>query len=115
MSKVVWKFPLKSMSRDGDRAFCEIEMPGGAEVLLVGAQTGEPCLWALVDLDAQHHPRPKQTRRFAVLGTGHEGPGDVDRKRYIGTFFSPTDTIGTVMGLPPVLVFHVFDLGWRYP
>ena len=113
MSKVIWKFPLHP-SKD-DRGLCEIEMPGGAEVLTVSGQTGEPCLWALVELDAEGDPLPKRKRVFCVVGTGYEGPNDLTAENYVGTFFTtfftPTELVGMALGLPPVLVYHVFDLG----
>lgn len=116
MSKVVWKFPLKPSAED--RGLCEIEMPKDAEVLTVSAATGEPCLWALVSLDAKGDPLPKMKRTFRILGTGHKGPDALcafpatGQRSYLGTFFIPTDHVGQMLGLPPTMVYHVFDLGW---
>ncbi len=108
MTKTIWKFPL-TPSTD-DRGLCEIEMPSGAEVLTVSNQTGEPCLWALVQLDVDGDPLPKQKHVFRVVGTGWKAPDGLTAERYIGTFFTSADRIGMALGLPPVLVYHVFGL-----
>lgn len=103
--KTVWKSALNpSAAKGAERTVYEIEMPIGAQALTVSADTGEPCLWALVDPQ-----RTKQTRRFLVLGTGHGGPEGLDVKRYVGTFFVSGGVEGAMMGLPAVLVFHVFE------
>jgi len=100
--KTIWKFPLQP-SAQGD-AVCSIAMPEGAALLTVSAETGEPCLWALVD-----PARPKVMRNLDILGTGHIATNDLNAKRYIGTFFAPATALDKLTGLPSVLVFHVFD------
>ncbi len=72
----------------------QLRVPSDFQVLSVQEQRGELCIWALVDND-----RVKDIRVFHVYGTGDK--------------FEASDMIhiGTVqMG---VLVWHVFDLGWR--
>lgn len=76
--KTIWKFEL---------AFEQItvlEMPKGAEVLTVQVdlKTNRPCLWVLVNPEAE-----KESRYIELFGTGHQintGVG-VERK-YIGTY-----------------------------
>jgi len=94
--KTVWKFPLKPGKN-------EFMLPKHSSALTVSAMTGEPCLWALVDPSQEKVPYT-----FLVLGTGHEGPDDLYQEEYIGTFFVRAEHIGMMMGLPPVLVYHVF-------
>lgn len=44
-------------------------MPVGSEILHVACQGGQPCLWALVEVNA------KTTKRvFRLFGTGHPIP-----------------------------------------
>jgi hypothetical protein len=57
-----------------------LDMPQGAEVLCVQLQHGVPQIWALVEDDA-----PRQTRSFAVRGTGHDC-GGLSAGQYIGTY-----------------------------
>jgi hypothetical protein len=88
--KTVHKFPLDTMGRQ------QVELPRGAEILTVQAQHNVPTIWAIVDPEA-----PKQTRTFAIYGTGHrmaELEMGAERK-YIGTF----------QQLDGALVFHLFE------
>jgi len=88
--KTIWKFVLPVDD------VVEFDMPARSFPLKVSAETGEACLWAVVDTEAT-----KENRRFYVVGTGHPMPGGT--LSYVGTFFVPTTGI--------VLVFHVFDGG----
>lgn len=81
----VYKYPLAV------DAIVTLDMPTGAEVLIVAVQHGAAMLWARVDTD-----QPHETRRFRVAGTGHPRADG----RYIGTLIMHGDH----------LVFHVFDL-----
>lgn len=71
MSRSVWKFPIEVTDE------FTIEMPKGARVLHVdvqrvsetNAQYEQPCLWALIDPDAE-----REQRTFYVHGTGHTFP-----------------------------------------
>lgn len=85
MGKRVFKYPLLLM----DVNF--MQLPVGAEALTVQTQGDIPWLWALID-DEQ----PNETRKFAIVGTGHPAPED---GRYISTFQLHGGQ----------LVFHVFE------
>lgn len=84
MATTIWKFPLFT---DG-RAVVDVEMPVGAEIVRFGIQfvgpildkprQGHPTVWALCDEEAA-----KETRRFAVVGTGHPLP---DGAAYIDSY-----------------------------
>jgi len=74
----IWKFELKFEDK------VEIEIPEGAEILTIqiDKKDNKPCLWALVDSNAE-----TVTRVFELFGTGSELQYDmgVDRK-YLGTY-----------------------------
>lgn len=72
----IWKFPLAVVSVNS------LDMPKGAEILTVQTQGDIPCLWAMVDPDAE------QERRYVeILGTGQPiFKADGCERRYIGTF-----------------------------
>ena len=59
MIERIYKYEI-SLGKNG-----KIEMPIGAEILHVGYQGSEPCLWARVAPDSQ-----KESRQFTVYGTG---------------------------------------------
>ena len=71
-----------------------IEMPVGAKILTVQNQYGIPCIWAMVDTNAE-----KERVHIKVYGTGHTIQ-DSDRLEYIGTF--------QMCG--GALVFHAFKV-----
>ena len=83
----IWKFPLQVVDQQ------LVNMPVGTELLHVGVQGDQACLWALVDSDA-----PRTMRGFAIHGTGHAVPPG---GAYVGTFPLHGGN----------LIFHVFDLG----
>jgi len=85
--QAIWKFELPNDER------VMITMPGGAEVLHVGAQGDSICLWARVDLDVE-----LEQRRFHVISTGHEHED------------LPEVYLGTVLLFNGRLVLHVFEL-----
>ena len=89
MKKSIWKFQLNP----NDKVF--VEMPKNAEILSVQTQKETPCIWALVDPNAD-----KEERCFEVFETGHPVHYDmgVDRK-FIGTFQLYDGD----------LVFHLFE------
>lgn len=87
MAKTIWKFPIVVADS------VQISMPQGARVLSVQEQNRTPCIWALVDPEA-----PKQTRRFRILGTGHDFP-EADAYEYHDTFQMHGGA----------LVFHLFE------
>lgn len=84
--KAIWKFVFILDTTD-------ISMPRGAKFLHVSLQAGEPCLWAIVDPQAD-----KVRRLIRVRGTGYEIP-DGDSELHIGTFQQGP------------YVWHVFDRG----
>ncbi len=57
-----------------------VSMPKGAKLLTVQAQQDIPCVWALVDPNAE-----KEDRKIYMWGTGHDASGVKDMC-YIGTF-----------------------------
>lgn len=84
--KMIWKFRLKMVDRQG------VMMPGGAKILCIQVQHGEPQLWALVDPEAVG-----EVRTFAIYGTGHviDGAGE-----YLDTYQLHGGG----------LIFHVFEV-----
>lgn len=82
----VWKYVIQPES--------EIEMPVDSQVLSVGTQGDDICIWAKVDPLA-----PKTHRNFVVFGTGHQIP-DYLKLSFIGTAFLHCGQ----------LVFHVFEV-----
>jgi len=89
MIKTIWKFEMEVTDIQ------EIALPIGAEILSVQAQREQPCLWVLVDPEAE-----KELRTFETFGTGHHVFYDmgVERKH-----------IGTYQLKDGALVFHVFE------
>lgn len=87
--KVIWKYELVATD------YQELKMPKGACVLTVQTQNDTPCLWALVDPQAE-----KESRIFETFGTGHPVCCAADMQRnYIGTYQKHGGA----------LVFHVFE------
>ncbi len=72
----VYKYPFQV---DDD---VRIDMPIGAEILLIETQNGVPTIWAQVNPKATY-----VTRRFRVVGTGH--PFESDRVKHVGSFQQP--------------------------
>jgi len=64
----IYKYPVSS----------DLDLPFGAKVIDFSFQEGLPYLWAIVDSATDQI----QTRRFQVIGTGHEIPSGMT---YIGT------------------------------
>lgn len=86
--KKIFKYILPA----GDEV--RILMPAFAEVLSVGAQGENICVWALVDPDM-----PPLHRTFRIAGTGHPIE-DSEKWKFVGT----------VQLYGGSLVFHVFEL-----
>lgn len=84
-TRVVWKFPL--LLAPGPQ---EIDMPKGAEIVLVHMQAELCFLWAVVNPAADPEPRG-----FIIHGTGHQMDHDGQH-------------VGSVMD--GVFVWHVFEL-----
>jgi len=70
----IWKFELKVVDEQ------KIEIPLPAKILSVQANCGKPCIWAVVDPDANW-----TTRTIYIHRTGQhlEDPND---KIFLGTF-----------------------------
>lgn len=83
----IWKTALKVADVQ------DIEVPAGAEMLCARDQYEEVVVWYRCDPD-----QPKESRRIAIVGTGHNAP-TAEQGRYIGTAFL----------LGGQLVFHVFE------
>ena len=86
MSRKIWKFQLAFTTPQ------QIKMPAGAEILHVGVQHGNICLWAAVDATA-----PVTGRRFALVGTDHETPEGA------------ANYLGTVQLTGGALILHVYE------
>ena len=74
MRKTIWKFTFDISDS------ISVPMPKGADILSVEVQGGVPCIWALVDPDAE-----KEARKFLLYGTGHPIDG-MSADRYVATF-----------------------------
>ena len=89
MNKTIWKFQLETIDNQ------TLKMPVGAEILTVQTQFEKPCLWALVDPNAE-----KEDRFIEIFVTGHAVSYDVSvEMKYIGTYQLHGGS----------LVFHVFE------
>jgi len=86
MGFAIWKFTLGVTDEQ------TVHLPYGAAVLHVAVQRGVPCLWAIVDPEAEKEPRV-----FLTFGTGHPVPD------------SPGNYLGSYMLDGGGLVFHVFE------
>lgn len=56
-------------------------MPMGSEILAVQVQGDIPCIWAIVDPEAE-----LEVRRFQLYGTGHTMDIAVTQDQHVGTF-----------------------------
>ena len=83
---VIWKAALQPVDAQ------QIEVPAGAELLCAREQYEQICVWFRCDPTA-----PKEKRDIAIVGTGHDAPGN--EGRYIGT--------ASLHG--GNLIFHVFE------
>lgn len=88
----IYKYPLKRRNE-----LETIYLPMGALFLSVQyqAQSGELCLWAMVDADA-----PIISRTVYALGTGIEAPSLIGEMKYLGT------------AQENFFVWHVFGKDW---
>lgn len=87
--QTIWKFPLEVTDEQ------IIEMPDKSTILSIQTQFGNPCIWALVNPDAD-----KTKRRFFIFGIGHNVEIEEGLIRHIGTFQMQEGR----------LVFHVFEV-----
>lgn len=142
--RTIWKFPLFT-----DRfTVVDILMPVGAQIVRFdieyrgpmddGPRRGVPTVWAIVDDQAQ-----TETRRFAIVGTGHElgeivgyiggfdaepfqwhvvelsRPPETTWTEWAGDDEPPADTRGKVVeyrtrGLPGYTMAPADALDWRH-
>jgi hypothetical protein len=72
MRMTVWKYEISPGTSI-------LEIPKGGKVLALQVQQDMPCMWVLVDQDAE-----KEKRRFEIHGTGSLLPNDYGT--YVGTF-----------------------------
>ena len=84
--KTIWKTEITAGS--GSAA-----LPKGARPISVHVQDGTPCMWSIVDPEAEI-----EMRSIHIAGTGHDLPENLGA--FIGTFLVQNDS----------LVFHVFEL-----
>ena len=84
---VIWKTVLELTG-----GAQQIEVPIGAELLCAREQYEQICVWFRCDPTA-----PKEKRDIAIVGTGHDAPGN--EGRYLGT--------ASLQG--GALMFHVFE------
>ncbi len=85
---VIYKYPVPMVG-----SFFNLELPSGAKILAFQAQIGNPMLWVLVDPEHTH----KETRHFAIRGTGTPMNDWRSTDKYIGT-----------IQIPP-FVWHLFE------
>jgi hypothetical protein len=85
--KAIWKYPIVPSD------VVDLMIPSPAILLSVAECRGEPCVWAIVDPDAEW-----QKRTIRVYGTGRQ------HKEIEGRF------IGTAVCTGGMLVWHVFEV-----
>ena len=73
--KTIYKYEIGLGSK------IDILLPSDAKVLLVEVQGMAPCVWVEHDLE-----KPKITRTFSIIGTGHEIP---EEAAHVGSFQMP--------------------------
>lgn len=81
----IWKYAISMTETQ------VIQMPAGAQILHVGQQQRNLCLWAMVDPQF-----PCEDRTIEIVGTGN--PMASRRRKYLGTAW-----------IDP-FVWHVFEL-----
>lgn len=81
----------------------EIKMPKGADILNVQMQKEVPCIWAMVDTEAE-----EETRCFRVIGTGNPIPefDESSKMRYKRGY----KYIGTFLQYNGALVWHLLEV-----
>lgn len=84
----IWKFSLGKIITD---EVITVAMPKGATILHVRSQRDVPCIWALIDPNAE-----TEMRQFYIAATGEATP----KGQYLGTVFQ----------YDGIYVWHVFEL-----
>ena len=85
--QTIWKYELIITDIQ------EIEIPKNSHILTVQTQRGMPCIWAIIDSEAE-----KSKLKIYTFGTGNPIPRNFNGE-YIGTYLVKNDE----------LVFHVFS------
>lgn len=83
----VWKYNINPDD------YTSLEIPKDANVLSVGEQFGNVCIWVMVDPS-----KNKETRKFRLAGTGHP-----INELYLSF-------VGTVQLDGGSMVFHLFEI-----
>lgn len=98
--RIIWKYQL---SASDDQI---LEVPQGAKALTVQLQYGKPCLWFIVDPEAE-----KEKRRIIIQGAGIPMRNTIITQ---GTGIPMRNTVGNYIGTYQLTggfaVFHVFDV-----
>lgn len=87
MNKAIWKFPVPYAYA------VEIEIPTGAEIIHVGVQRDQLCMWAKVDPGAA-----VIKREFMVEGTGQPPNRRLHDATHLGSVFHDS------------MVWHLFEV-----
>ena len=75
--KTIYKYPLETTDNQ------TVEMPLDSKILCIQVQGDKPCLWAMVNTEAER----KEKRFIEIFGTGNEMHYDMGVSRnYIGTY-----------------------------
>ena len=73
--KAIWKYNLKI-------GHTMLVMPKDAEILSLQVQHNQPCLWALVDTEAE-----REEVLLTTFGTGHPiNEDEISNTKFIGTY-----------------------------
>lgn len=110
-ARVVWKFLLDALPGEDEAGEpggkrLRLVVPRDSELLRVALQDGTPCLWALVDPDAE---LVKVELRLIWTGVNLDRDGEEGQTRelfsYVGSFTSSFER-----GPGQSLVWHVFEV-----
>lgn len=86
MATTIWKKQLQMVDKQ------LVQLPRGSEILFVGVQDRNLCIWFRCD------PRqPLEARPIGIVGTGHPYCPEAEDSRYIGSVIQPP------------FVWHVFE------
>jgi len=88
-SATIWKYELDIVDEQ------IVTMPAGATILTAQWQHDKLCLWACVNPDLD-----RESRRIAILGTGHG----------VGRLGPAFNYIGTAQTPGGFLVWHIFEM-----
>ena len=106
--KKIRKYDLNT--RVGTGKEVRSDMPGGAEVLCVMTEDGDPKIWALVDSDERIEDT---TRTFVVFTRGSE-INDMNGYVYVGSYKDKCGEWIAYRQEAKEVTFHVFELVHRH-